>query len=73
MFGLADADGPAANNLDLSRRRAAVVADALAATGLPRPLFDVKGLGKSGARTAQGAPSLLQRKTLVVIRVGPAT
>ena len=70
VFGLADMDGPAASNLDLSRRRAAVVAQALAATGLPRPLFDVKGLGESDARTAQGAPKLLERKATVVIRVG---
>ena len=69
VFGLADADGPSGRNMDLSRRRASAVAQALVATGLPRPLFDVQGLGESGARTARGAPAMLQRKTLVVIHV----
>jgi outer membrane protein OmpA-like peptidoglycan-associated protein len=55
--------------LALSKRRAANVAQALAAAGLPEPLFDVEGLGASTARTAKGAPAMLQRKTLVVIQV----
>jgi OOP family OmpA-OmpF porin len=69
IFGLADADGPASVDLDLSKRRAANVAQALAAAGLPEPLFDVQGLGASNARTATGRPAMLQRKTLVVIQV----
>ncbi len=69
VFGLADLDGPAAQNLALSRRRASIVAQSLIAAGLPPPLFDVQGLGESGARTAHGRPALLQRKTEVVIRV----
>lgn len=69
VFGLADANGPADQNLELSRRRATAVAQALASSGLPAPLFDVKGLGESNARTARGRPALLQRKTEVVIRV----
>jgi OOP family OmpA-OmpF porin len=69
IFGLADADGPAAVDLALSKRRAANVAQALAAAGLPQPLFDVEGLGASTARTATGRPAMLQRKTLVVIQV----
>ncbi len=69
VFGLASADGPAAVDLALSKRRAANVAQALAAAGLPEPLFDVQGLGASTARTAKGAPEMLQRKTLVVIQV----
>ncbi len=69
VFGLADMDGAADRNLDLSRRRAQVVAQALAASGFPQPLFDVKGLGESNARTATGAPAMLQRKAMVVIRV----
>ena len=70
VFGLTSMDGPADQSLQLSQRRAAVVAQALADSGLPRPLFDVQGLGASGARTAKGAPAMLQRKTMVVIRVG---
>jgi OOP family OmpA-OmpF porin len=75
IFGLADADGPASVDLALSKRRAANVAQALAAAGLPQPLFDVEGLGASTARTATGRPAMLQRKTLVVIQVasGPPT
>jgi len=69
VFGLTGVDGTAAVDLDLSKRRAANVAQALAAAGLPQPLFDVEGLGASTARTAQGRPAMLQRKTLVVIQV----
>ena len=64
VFGLADMDGPASQNLELSRRRAQIVAQALAGSGFPQPLFDVKGLGESNARTATGAPALLPRKAL---------
>jgi len=73
VFGLAEADGPAAADLALSKRRAANVAQALAAAGLPEPLFDVEGLGASTARTAKGRPAMLQRKTLVVIQVASAS
>jgi OOP family OmpA-OmpF porin len=73
IFGLADADGPAAVDMALSKRRAANVAQALAAAGLPEPLFDVQGLGASTARTAKGRPAMLQRKTLVVIQVASAS
>ena len=69
VYGLADSNGPADKNLELSRRRAAVVAKALADSGLPAPLFDVKGLGESSAKSAKGRPALLQRKTEVLIRV----
>jgi outer membrane protein OmpA-like peptidoglycan-associated protein len=69
IFGLTSADGSASVDLDLSKRRAANVAQALAAAGLPEPLFDVQGLGASTARTATGGPAMLQRKTLVVIQV----
>jgi len=72
IFGLTGADGSAAVDLDLSKRRAANVAQALEAAGLPEPLFDVKGLGASTARTATGRPEMLQRKTLVVIQVASA-
>jgi outer membrane protein OmpA-like peptidoglycan-associated protein len=73
IFGLASADGLAAVDLDLSKRRAANVAQALAAAGLPEPLFDVEGLGASTARTAKGRPAMFQRKTLVVIQVASQT
>jgi peptidoglycan-associated lipoprotein len=72
IFGLAEGDGSAAVDLALSKRRAANVAQALEAAGLPEPLFDVQGLGASNARTAAGRPAMFQRKTLVVIKVAGA-
>jgi len=71
VFGLTSADGTASVDMELSKRRAANVAQALAAAGLPQPLFDVEGLGASTAHTVQGRPAMLQRKTLVVIQVAP--
>jgi peptidoglycan-associated lipoprotein len=71
VLGLADADGAAHRNLVLSRRRAMVVAEALAADGLPAPTFDIEAIGKSGATTEAGEPEPLRRKTEVVIRASP--
>ncbi len=70
VVGLADADGRARRNLVLSRRRAVVTAEALAAAGLPAPTFDIEALGEQGARTADGAEPL-RRRTEVVIRASP--
>jgi len=70
VVGLADADGRARRNLVLSRRRAVVVAEALAAAGLPAPTFDIEALGEQGARTADGEEPL-RRRTEVVIRASP--
>ena len=71
LLGLADATGSAGANLEISRRRAAIVADALAAAGLPRPAFDVEAAGQLGAVTPGGAPEPLRRRTEVVIRARP--
>jgi peptidoglycan-associated lipoprotein len=68
VLGLADADGAAHRNLVLSRRRAVVVAEALAASGLPAPTFDIEALGEAGAVTPGGEPEPLRRRTEVVIR-----
>jgi outer membrane protein OmpA-like peptidoglycan-associated protein len=67
-LGLADADGAARRNMVLSRKRAVVTAEALAAYGLPAPTFDIEALGKSGAVTPGGEPEPLRRRTEVVIR-----
>lgn len=72
VLGLADADGPEARNLELSKRRAAVVARALATAGLPAPVFDIEALGKLGSRTRSGVPAPLHRRTEVVIHASPA-
>jgi outer membrane protein OmpA-like peptidoglycan-associated protein len=71
VLGLADVDGPAAANQALSRRRASIVAQALIAAGMPAPLFDVEGLGETGARTAHGRRAILQRKAEVDIHIAP--
>jgi peptidoglycan-associated lipoprotein len=71
LLGLADATGSARTNLEISRRRAASVAEALVAAGLPRPAFDIGAAGQSGALTPAGAPEPLRRRTEVVIRARP--
>lgn len=71
VVGLADAGGSTRLNLALSRRRAASVAKALEAGGLPAPVFDIEGAGESGALTADGRPEPLRRRTEVVIRAAP--
>jgi len=71
VLGLADADGAARRNLVLSRQRAQVVAQALAASGLPAPKFDIEALGESGAITPDGKPEPLRRRTEVVIHAMP--
>jgi peptidoglycan-associated lipoprotein len=68
VVGLADADGAANRNMALSRRRAASVAAALAAGGLPRPEFDIDAVGQAGAVTTGGDSEPLRRRTEVVIR-----
>ncbi|MHB8283521.1 MAG: OmpA family protein [Caulobacteraceae bacterium] len=73
VLGLASVDGDAASNQALSRRRASIVAQTLIAAGMPGPLFDVEGLGESGARTVHGAHAILQRKAEVDIHVAPPT
>ncbi len=67
VLGLADADGPTNRNLALSHRRAARVASALVAFGLPTPVFDIEAIGEAGAKAADGAPEPLRRRTEVVI------
>ena len=71
VVGLSDADGAAGRNLALSRGRAASVAAALAAGGLPRPSFDIEALGQNGAVGSGGNPEPLRRRAEVVIRASP--
>ncbi len=72
VLGLTDANGTAADNLDLSRRRATTVAKALVAAGLPAPKFEVNGVGENGAVSDSGRPVPLRRKTEVVIHALPS-
>jgi outer membrane protein OmpA-like peptidoglycan-associated protein len=67
VTGLADADGPGQRNLELSRRRALTVTQALSTRGFPTPTFDVEAVGEAGA--AQGAAAdPLRRRTEVNVR-----
>lgn len=66
VLGLADAAGAPEANLELSRRRAASVTAALAATGLPAAEFDLKAAGQSGAVTPDGAQPLRRRADVTV-------
>jgi len=71
VLGLADADGPRLRNLELSRRRAHTVAQALQGDGLPTPVFDIEAIGEAGAKAADGRPEPLRRRTEVVIHANP--
>lgn len=72
VLGLADADGPRLQNLELSRRRADHVAKALAGDGLPTPTFDIEAIGERGATGPDGKPEPLRRRTEAVIHAQPA-
>ena len=70
MLGLADATGEAQANLELSKRRAQSVSQALADAGLPAAEFKVSAAGQAGALTNDGrAP--LRRRTDVIFHLAP--
>lgn len=71
VLGLADADGSAARNLELSKQRADVVASALAASGFPAPTFDVVAAGADGATSARGTADPVRRRTEVIVTFSP--
>jgi len=71
VVGLADYRGPAEPNFELSRQRAARVADALAKAGLPAPTFKISAIGEAGAYRADGTPKPLRRRADVTIRFMP--
>lgn len=71
VVGLADADGSASRNLQLSRQRAQSVAAALAAQGFPAPSFDIEAAGEAGAVAPTGQPEPLRRRAEVVVRLAP--
>jgi hypothetical protein len=70
VIGLSDASGAAESNLSLSQKRARRVAEALAAEGLPRPVFEVRGAGAWGA-TRDGREIPVRRRAEVVLAVSP--
>jgi len=73
VTGLADADGSAADNLELSRRRATAVARALAARGYPAPSFEVAAAGEAGATGPRGTATPMRRVAQVSVRFAAAT
>lgn len=62
VLGLADAAGAPGANLELSKRRASSVTNALAAIGLPAAEFDLDAVGQSGAVTRAGDAQPLRRR-----------
>ena len=68
VLGLADASGEAAANLDLSRRRAAAVGDALVRAKLPPAQF-VDGAGQAGAVTKAGQMQPVRRRADVILKL----
>jgi outer membrane protein OmpA-like peptidoglycan-associated protein len=71
VIGLADAQGAPGANLELSKRRAAAVADALAANGLPAAEFKVAAAGQAGAVTAEGRAAPLRRRADIILHLAP--
>ena len=61
VIGLADAAGDPAANLELSKQRAASVADAIVKAGLPAAEFDVAAAGQAGAVTSAGQVPVRRR------------
>lgn len=72
VMGLADAAGTSADNLALSKARAAAVTQALQRAGLPAAEFDVAAAGDAGAVNRQGEAAPLRRRVDVLIAVSPA-
>ncbi|MDO8901077.1 MAG: OmpA family protein [Phenylobacterium sp.] len=69
VLGLADASGAADANLVLSQARAAAVAEALTAAGLPEAAFDTRAAGQAGAVTTDGVNRPMRRRVEIVLRM----
>jgi outer membrane protein OmpA-like peptidoglycan-associated protein len=69
VMGLADAAGDPAANLELSKRRAASVADAIARARLPTAEFDVAAAGQAGAVTKDGELQPVRRRADVTLKL----
>lgn len=62
VVGLADAIGASNANLALSKRRADIVSQALAAHGFGKADFDLAAIGDAGAVSSSGAAAPLRRR-----------
>ena len=69
VLGLADAVGEPAANLELSKKRAASVADALGKAGLPAASYDVAAAGAAGAVTASGEVRPVRRRADITLKL----
>jgi len=69
VVGLADAAGAQAANLELSKKRADAVADAVAKAGLPAAQFDLVAAGDAGSVTARGDTVPVRRRADVTLHL----
>ena len=69
VVGLADAAGAPGANLELSQKRAASVAAALKAQGLPAADYKVAAAGQAGAVTPSGQTQPMRRRADIVLRL----
>lgn len=66
VLGLADAAGDPQANLELSKQRAASVADAIQKAGLPAAEFELAAAGQAGAVTAAGQVPVRRRADITL-------
>ena len=67
IVGMAGAPGDVAANIEVSRKRAETVADALAAGGWPRDRFQLEVRGEDGATTSDGLEKPMRRRAEVSV------
>jgi peptidoglycan-associated lipoprotein len=72
VLGLADAvGGDAGSNLELSKKRARAVTEALTASSLPDAKFQVAAAGETGSVTATGQAAPMRRRVDIVLHLAP--
>ncbi|HET9949084.1 MAG TPA: OmpA family protein, partial [Longimicrobiales bacterium] len=71
ITGHTDADGPPERNLELSRERAAVVADALRRESFAALIFEARGMGSAEPLTTGTTDADKQRNRRVAVRIAP--
>lgn len=69
VLGLADSVGAPDSNLELSKRRAEAVTEALAAAGLPAAEFKITAGGEAGSTTVDGRSRPLRRRADIVVHL----
>ena len=69
VLGLADAAGDPLSNLELSKKRAASVADAVQKAGLPAAEFEVAAAGQAGAVNKDGETAPVRRRADVTLKL----